>query len=171
MKLTKYLDRIKIQGGKIKLPIGEINFDFKQPDKDAAWELYIELVTRVTTQELDEQAGDEIAALDSAYSIFKRSRELIIRSGFTCVEFAKLAVIVLNQVLRPFTSKWHPIKEAGAFDSKSRKLSAAQKEAYRNEFRADLRELQANMRVYTAMLAELIGFDDFTDIAAYKNHE
>ena len=47
-----------------------MDLSFNDADRDAAWELYIELVTRITTQSLDEDDGDEKSALDSIYKIF-----------------------------------------------------------------------------------------------------
>jgi hypothetical protein len=39
-------------------------------DKNAAWELYIELLTRITTQPLAQTHGDEEMALKSIHTIF-----------------------------------------------------------------------------------------------------
>ena len=43
-----------------------------------------------------------------------------------------MAIIILNQVIRPFTAKWHRLSEAGAFSEA----------AYCLEFRDELRDLQ-----------------------------
>ncbi len=51
--------------------------------------------------------GGEKAALNSIHALFDISREVIKRHQRDCIEFTKLAVVVLNQVIRPFTAKWH----------------------------------------------------------------
>lgn len=102
-------------------------------DKNAAWELYIELLTRITTQPLDDSHGDEETALKSIHSIFPLTREVIKENGRHCIEFTKIAIVVLNQVIRPFTAKWHRMSVQGAFsDSESCQ-----------EFRKELAELQS----------------------------
>jgi len=35
-----------------------------------------------------------------------------------CIQFRKIAIVVLNQVIRPFTVKWHRLSLAGAFNDR-----------------------------------------------------
>lgn len=46
-------------------------------DTSAAWELYTEIRTRITTQPLAYRHGDEETALTSVYNIFRLTREAI----------------------------------------------------------------------------------------------
>ena len=68
--------------------------------------------------------------------------------------FSKIAVIVLNQIIRPFTAKWHKEQLNGAFMNKEKCA----------EFREDLMCFQKEMRKYSAMLAEIAAVEDITDI-------
>lgn len=45
----------------IKLNVGfmEAEFEAKPDDQEAAWEMYVELITRTLTQELRDEDGDE----------------------------------------------------------------------------------------------------------------
>src|SRR5437667_5963674 len=115
MKRRDFLQKWGLSGLKIKAGFLEGEFAPKDPDRDAAWELYIELLTRVTTQDLPPDDGDEKVALDSVYAIFPLTREILRHHGSGCGEFAKLAIPVLNQIIRPFTAKWHRLAVAGAF--------------------------------------------------------
>ena len=45
----------------------EVELSFQDSDKDAAWELYVELLTRIVTQPLPQEAGDEQTALNSIH--------------------------------------------------------------------------------------------------------
>ena len=45
------------------------------------WELYIELLTRITTQALPAVEGDEQTALDSVYSLFRTTRKILRQRG------------------------------------------------------------------------------------------
>lgn len=92
---------------KISTPFLDWEWKPSEADKAAAWELYVERLTRVSTQGLRPEEGDEKAALASIHELFDLSREVIKRHQRDCIEFTKLAVVVLNQVIRPFTAQWH----------------------------------------------------------------
>ena len=141
-------------GLKIKAPFLEMEWQPQDEDKTAAWELYIELLTRITTQPLAPDHGDEKTALDSIYSLFPVTREVIKHNGRHCIEFTKVAIVVLNQRIRPFTAKWHNLSLAGAFRD----------EGQCQKFRDELRVLQAELRVYTKMLADMAGVEDLTEL-------
>ena len=129
--------------------------DLLKNNRKAAWDLYVEMVTRKTTQPLDPEHGDEKAALDSVYSLFQTTREILLRRGPDCVEFARIAIVILNQEIRPFTAKWHPKSLAGAFDIPDEC----------NEFRTELESLQKILRAYMRTLAVLAGIKDITELS------
>lgn len=130
----------------------EISFDTS--DKDAAWELYVEMLTRVVTQPLSSESGDEQTALDSVYSLFPTTRKILRRRGRKTVQFSKVSIPVLNQVVRPFTAKWHRESQCGAFDNLEK----------RKQFRAELEELRVSLLNYNRMLAEIAGVEDLTEL-------
>src|SRR5437762_1496428 len=105
MKLRDWLDKWGLTSLKINLHFLEAEWAPKDADKDAAWELYIELLTRITTQPLPREHGVEATALASVHALFWLTREAIKRHGRPCQEFTKIAIVVLNQVVRPFTAK------------------------------------------------------------------
>ena len=80
----------------IKLNVGfmEAEFEAKPDDQEAAWEMYVELITRTLTQELRDEDGDEKTALDSVHSLFPITREILKSRGRKCEAFTKIAVIV-----------------------------------------------------------------------------
>ncbi|MCY4436924.1 MAG: hypothetical protein OXE05_06270 [Chloroflexi bacterium] len=127
---------------------------FQETDKDAAWELYIEMLTRIITQPLPAEAGDEKTALDSVYSLFPTTREILRRHGRKTITFSKVAIPVLNQIVRPFTAKWHGESLAGAFEDEPKRL----------EFRKELSALQVELRNYNRLLAEIAGVEDLTNL-------
>ena len=92
--------------------------------------------------------------MDSVYSLFPTTREILRTRGRRTIQFSKVAIPVLNQVVRPFTAKWHRESLAGAFDD----------EAKRSEFREELAALQEDLRNYNRMLAEIAGVEDLTDL-------
>ena len=132
MKFKEWLEKWHMTSLKIKASFLEVEWELQEVDKDAAWELYIELLTRITTQYLSPEEGDEQAALESVYSLFQLTREVIKRKGRHSINFTKIAIPVLNQVIRPFTAKWHGLSIKGAFEEPDQ----------RAEFRQELSELQ-----------------------------
>lgn len=91
-----------------------------QPDekeKDAAWEMYVELITRVSVVELKKDEGLLREALYSLHSIFRTTRDILRKYGPSIAKpkgkgeysFGYLAVTIINNVIRPFSAKWHPL--------------------------------------------------------------
>jgi hypothetical protein len=154
MKWAKWLDNWDMTSLKIKAPFLEMEWNPQDEDKAAAWELYIELLTRITTQKLDDNHGDEKTALTSIFSIFSITRDVMKNNGRHCIEFTKIAIVVLNQVVRPFTAKWHGLSVKGAFDNPEQC----------KEFRVELAELQNVLKIYTKMLADMAGVEDLTEL-------
>ena len=154
MRLNDYLTKFKLTKIRLNLPIVNSEISFQEADKDAAWELYIEMLTRIVTQPLPSEAGDEKTALDSVYALFAITREILRRHGRGTIEFSKIAIPVLNQVVRPFTAKWHKESLTGAFKHEDK----------RKEFREELEILQGELRNYNSMLAEIADVEDLSDL-------
>jgi hypothetical protein len=153
MKLKDLFEKWNLTGLQIKAGFVNMKWEPKDADRDAAWELYVELLTRITTQALDAKEGVEAAALSSIYSLFKTTRDILKGHGRQCIAFSKVAVVVLNQVIRPFTAKWHPVFEAGALNNEQR-----------TAFRSELSALQQKLISYTHILAEIAAVEDITDL-------
>lgn len=110
--------------------------------QQAAWDLYIELRTRVATEALPLHSGQEGAALGSLHSLFERSRATFHEHGPETAWLAAIAFQALNEDLRPVTAYWHGVVGDGSF-------------VYPDEagdFRADLFDLQGKLRLLTDFL-------------------
>ena len=59
---------------------------------------------------------------------------------------------MLNQIIRPFTARWHRLSTAGAFNDKAQCA----------EFRDSLAALQPYLRAYTKSLADMAEVEDLT---------
>jgi hypothetical protein len=85
-------------------------------ERDAAWEMYVELVTRISVMPLGSGHGVEREALDSLYQLFGVTREILRKYGPAVARppkpgqyrFGHLAVWMLNAALRPVLARWHP---------------------------------------------------------------
>ena len=91
---------------------------------------------------------------DSIYSLCAITRQVLKNNTRNCTEFTKIAIVVLNQVIRPFTAKWHRLSLQGAFADIKKQ----------NEFRGELAQLQAVLKQYTKMLADMAGVEDLTTL-------
>ncbi len=154
MKWAKWLENWDMTSLKINLKFLEMEWSPKEADKNSAWELYIEMLTRVSTQYIEPEKGDETTALESIHCLFDLTRNIIKKYGRDCFEFTKIAIVVLNQIIRPFTAKWHRESLAGCFDDTDKcKL-----------FRKELILLQEKLSTYTKMLAEMASVEDLSEL-------
>jgi len=151
MKIQDWFENWGISG--LKLSAGFLQMEWKpQPEEQqAAWELYIELLTRVATQPLPDDAGDEATALESVHDLFGITRALLKENGRKAETFSKVAIIILNQKIRPFTAEWH-------------------KKPFNNpnecsRFRQELKEVQTDLRNYAKLLANVADVEDFQSLA------
>lgn len=158
MKYQDLFENWGLKSIKLNLKFMEAEFVAEPEDQEAAWEMYVELITRIVTQDLEINGGDEESALDSVYSLFDSTRIILKQKGRKCKSFTKIAVIILNQIIRPFTAKWHNEKQKGAFQDLDKCI----------EFRNELKELQIKMKNYAALLASIAGVEDITDINEYN---
>jgi hypothetical protein len=103
-------------------------------DRALAWDLFVELQTRIATQELKDDEGVSKVALESIHHLFKATREFAHRHGVGSVHTATLINLFLNQKIRPFTSKWHLVSQKEDWEHKHHDPQP--------EFRQELRALK-----------------------------
>ncbi len=154
MKWKKWLDEWGMSSLNVNTGILNMQFKPQDEDKDAAWELYVEMLTRTIIQPLKTNMGNEQSALDSIYSLFPTTRDIIKKNGRYCISFTKIAIFILNQKIRPFTEKWHKLSLEGAFSE----------EDMCREFRFELEVLQRDLKKFMQMLADMAGVEDLTNM-------
>lgn len=156
-----YRRHVDLTEVKISLPqVSQLTFVVDNDAKHTAWELFVEVTTRVSTQPLGAEEGFLREALNSLYSLFGRTRELLAKSrptvgtGGNTVE--SLALAMLNRELRPFLSKWHPrlarFEQSGERDETTWEDNAA--------FREELEAMRRRLIEYAVSFAELAGVRD-----------
>lgn len=149
----------------VSLPfgIGSATWEADPTERNAAWELYVELVTRVTVQNLDPHEGMVREAMNSLYSLFGSTREILRKAGAKVGashdSVGGIAISVLNNRLRPFLSKWHPLlleweeQKANGISSKAREKNLDKEVIFRNE----LESLRKGLEQYANALANIAG--------------
>lgn len=149
----------------VSLPfgIGSAEWEADPTERNAAWSLYIELVTRIAVQSLEVDQGTVREALNSLYSLFGSTREILREAGpdvgASHDSVGGIAIAVLNNGLRPFLSKWHPLLQAW---EARRTPDVSPKDHEKNwanepQLREELSVIQANLEKYANALVEIVG--------------
>jgi hypothetical protein len=143
--------------------LGQVELESDETMRRAAWSLYVELTTRIVTQTLETDQGFLREALNSLYSLFASTRQILREAGpdvGTSLEsVGGIAITVLNVGLRPFLSRWHPA--LSAWESQ-RPANMGAKEHEKNwaeepQLRSELKLLRENLEQYADALAEIVG--------------
>ncbi len=143
----------------------EGTWDVDEHQRKAAWEIYVELVTRITVVELKPDEGILREALNSYYSLFNITREILKRYGPAVamadhesdMTLGHIAVGVLNKVLRPLLAKWHPILEEYEKQRPQDNSVAAHERRWEHAaaLRADIAAVRQTLLNYADVLAEV----------------
>jgi hypothetical protein len=157
-----YAGTVRLTGISVSIPqFSELRFAVTRDNKQVAWRLFVEAVTRVSVQPLGD-GGLLREAMTSLYNLFATTREVVIQtepsrraSGKPTVEH--LAIAMLNNEIRPFLSRWHPrlgdweAAHPGAPETEW--VDAA-------ECRSDLAAVQQRLLRYARGFGELAGLTD-----------
>ena len=142
------LEEVELQGFK---------FTIAGAQRRVAWRLFVEITTRIATQPMQDETGDDGIALKSLYELFQLTRKAISEmeptpsaTGDTVETFA---LDMLNSDLRPFLSTWHPKWDEYAEGGKA----VSQAWPKHREFRVELREIQTKIKSRARGLAQLAG--------------
>lgn len=161
--------KMKLQSIKVGLDLKVLKVEGTwtptEKEREAAWELYVELITRISVVELKDKEGILREALNSLYSIFSITREILrkygpdvaIPRGENEYSFGKLAIMILNYELRPLLTKWHPLLQE--YEAK-RKPEISIKEHEDNwemnaEMHKELNETRKVLIQYSNLLAKV----------------
>ena len=145
--------------------LGSLELENDEAQMRAAWSLYVELSTRISTVPLDEGTGILREALTSLYNIFNITRQILRDAGPDIAQGANslgaIAIEVLNIGLRPFLVKWHPMMKDYE-EKKPVELTTVQHEhnwEHAVQFRQELEEVRQQMVIYVEALAKIAGIE------------
>ena len=161
-------DPAKLTKVSVSLPfgIGSAEWEADTTQSKAAWSLYVELVTRLSVEQLESDEGLVREALSSLYSLFGTTREILKEAGPNVGASRRsvggIAIAVLNQGLRPFLTKWHPRLQAWEA-KRSADLSSKEYEEKWSEItqlRNELETLRKDLGEYAKALAKIAGVEN-----------
>jgi hypothetical protein len=135
-----------------------------QAERDAAWELYVELVTRIAVVPLAPEHGILREALTSLYQLFGVTRDILRKYGPAVARapqhagqyrFGHLAVWMLNAALRPVLAEWHPELQRWEATRDPARAVADHESAWPRsaELRTELEKLRGLLLEYARLLA------------------
>jgi len=161
---------------RLSLPfIGKLEgtWEVDQTQQQAAWEMYVELVSRISVQPFSPQQGFIREDLSSLYSIFGSTTEILRKygpavaqlQGASSFSFGYVALTILNKVLRPFLSKWHPLllEHEGKWAMGVSVAGHERRWEKYQEAHKELEELLKGMTDYAGLLAEVADVPHIAD--------
>ena len=154
------LDGLTIQ---VNLPFLSVQGAWSPNDAEraAAWALYVELMTRVSTQA--RPSGHVGPVFDSLYSIFPCTRDLLRQAGpgvaHGPLSLGPIAMDLLNLALRPFLDRFHHDFQLFMAHAPPGVPDIVHEDVWprRHEFYNELAQLQAHLRAYGDLLAAAAG--------------
>lgn len=161
------LNSVTVQVG-LPFGLGSIQGEWTpdELERDAAWDMYVEMITRVTVVELRANEGLLREALASFYSLFETTRRILKDGGPSLaggeegrVNFAHIAISILNSAVRPLLATWHPQledHEAKRPPATSRLEWESQWE-HNDELRSAIGEVRDTLSSYAGLLGHVCG--------------
>jgi hypothetical protein len=152
----------------IKLPyIGSLEGTWEpdETERKAAWEMYVELVTRISVAEFKPGEGILREALSSLYELFNVTREILKKYGPEVarpgkgghISFGYISVVILNTLLRPVLAKWHPLLLEYE-NTKKQGISPVEHELKwksQQDLRNELNSVRDSLIVYSNILSQV----------------
>jgi hypothetical protein len=135
--------------------------------QEASWEMYVELITRISLQPLKSDEGLLREGLSSLYSLFEETRRILKEHGPEVarplgggtLSLGQIAVEVLNQRLRPLLAKWHPLLQAYETERPQNVSPLDHENAWphAHELRTEFEKLRHHIVDYADLLAQASG--------------
>jgi len=143
--------------------LGQLEFEPNEVQQYAAWELYVELTTRVALHPLRPKEGLIREALSSLYKIVDVTRNILREAGPSVAQesnsLGPVAINVIIKGIRPFLSKWHPLLFEYEQERPKEIDQLEHEQAWEKapQFYQELDDLQEQMFVYVEALGKIAG--------------
>lgn len=151
--------------------LGSATVDLTPIQRNVAWTMYVELATRISSQELKPGDGSIVEAFGSLHSLFETTRKVLKECGPDTAtsheSVAFIAIRVLNEGVRPFLVHWRTRFsdfEAKEFEELAKTyggnhrvpIDESKWELY-NEFYQALESWRQEMTAYVSEMARVAG--------------
>jgi hypothetical protein len=165
------IDRVEVG---LNLGVLSIKGGWKPNDaeRDAAWELYVELATRIAVVPLRGGEGLIREALTSLYLMFDTTRGILRKYGPVLARprpageysFGQLAMLVLNYELRPLLARWHPALQDWESARTAEQSQVAHEDSWEHaaRLRSEIEQTRRRLVAYADLLAAAAGVPPLT---------
>jgi hypothetical protein len=159
MEMGLRLKSVKVTFG----PFLETEFEPTEREAEAAWVLFVELSTRISTQPFDDRNGHLRDVLTSLYSVLNETRTVLKGVGPSAsngqMYFPSIALLLITDHIAPFLTHWHEqLSDYEALRPENRPVLEHEKAwEYRSACLDELRKLQEVSIAYTALFSEIAG--------------
>jgi hypothetical protein len=167
-RIKRTLSFIRLKEYKVSIVGIELSgaLEYNAAAQEAAWKIYIELSTRITGNALAPGTGILREALNSLYAAFGSLRDTLKAAGAELAKppstdkqftVASLLLIVMNDHIRPFLSKWHPLLQEYEKTRPDNVAQFSHEQAWSENvaFRDDLNRLMQLLQGYIKALKEI----------------
>lgn len=160
-------DPAKLKKVSVNLPfgIGGAEWEADATERKASWALYVELVTRIAVQPLEADQGLLREAISSLHTLFASTRQILREAGpdvgASRDSVGGIAIAVLNNGLRPFLSKWHPLLQVWEAQRPPQISLVSHEQSWEHAMtlRGELEVLRQDLEGYAKALAQISGVD------------
>ncbi len=132
-------------------------------ERNAAWDMYVELATRIPIAQVKPGESSLQVCLSSLYKLFEATREILQKYGPSVarprsegqISFGYLSVRVLDIILRPFLVEWYPqlIDYESTREGNESAREHEKKWARYGELKRSLSEVREALLQYAQLLA------------------
>lgn len=140
--------------------LGSLEVESNPDSEKIAWELYIEIITRLPPKGVPLNPSEDLTFL---FDIINVTRQILRQSGPSISRWPNplgtIAIDVINKGIRPFLGKWHPILNGLHHDIVKNSKKEVQQDKILLEFNQDFDKLQSELIIYIEALAKLAGVD------------
>lgn len=167
-KLKRTLSFIQLKEYKLSIAGFELQgtLEYNAAAQEAAWKIYIELTTRVSGNDLAAGTGIIRESLNSLYAAFGSMRDTLKSAGPELAKppathrqwtVASLLLNIMNDRLRPFLSKWHPLLQEYEKARPENVAPFTYEQAWNQNasFRQELTDLLTGLKSYIAALKDI----------------
>lgn len=158
---------VRLTDIKVTVPqFSELHFAVTRDSQQVAWKLFVESVTRISTQSLEGGSGFVREALTSLYGLFGITRE-VLKQAQPSVKTGRdptvehLAISMLNNELRPFLSRWHPALQRWETQHPD---DAESDWPHEQECRAELAAMQQRLEQYVLGFGRIAGLPNTREV-------
>ncbi|MBT3320763.1 MAG: hypothetical protein HN392_00590 [Anaerolineae bacterium] len=140
--------------------LGSLETESTSDSERVAWELYVELITRLPLKEIDTPSSDDLSFL---FDIINVTRQILRQAGPSISRWpnplGRMVIDIINKGIRPFLAKWYPLLNVANREKTKENNAKGQQDKTLFEFKRNFADLHGELIIYSEALAKLAGVE------------